>query len=69
MAGDLRPAAFRMRFTMPKVEGSFFVRDGASLRWSKAGLCWSMIGLLVGVLVYPFDAVNVDVTIIAKDKI
>ena len=51
---------------MPEEEESF-VRDGASLRWSKAGLCWSMIGLLVGILlVYPFDADNVDVTIILE---
>ena len=36
--GGLRPAAFRMRFTMPEVAESF-VRVSASLRWSKAGLC------------------------------
>lgn len=63
-AGGLRPVAFRMRFTMPEVAESF-VRDGASLRWSKAGLYWSTIGLLVGMLlVYPFGAANIDVTII-----
>lgn len=52
-------------------EGESFVREGATLRWSKAGLCWSMIGLLgllVGILlVYPFGvANNVDVTIILE---
>ena len=51
---------------MPEVAESF-VRDGASLRWSKAGLCWSMIGLLVGMLlVYPFGAANVNVTNMLK---
>ena len=48
---------------MPEVAENF-VRDG---RWSKAGLCWSVIGLLVGILlVYPFGAADVDVTIILQ---
>lgn len=62
---DLRLVALRMRFTIPEVaEG--FVRDGANLRWSKAGLCWSIL-LVDSLLVYPFGAdVVVDVIIVLK---
>jgi hypothetical protein len=61
----LRLVALRMRFTISEVvEG--FVRDGADLRWSKAGLCWSIL-LVDSLLVYPFGAdVVVDVIIMLE---